>query len=397
MKGAVRLSLRDRLELGLLGLTARPGRSALSALGIAVGVATLVVVTGIPASGQRALMAELTALGTSTLEAHGTSVNGHPIPLQEGAAGMVGRIGPVTSVGAVGNTGAAVRRTDLGTGSAGAGISVLAADLDLLEPVGGEVASGQFLSPATEVFPTVVLGHQAAQWLGLTSVDPAGPGVQVRIGLHWFTVIGVLGPTPLATPIEQAALVGWPAARELLDFDGRPTVVYLTAREDTLDDVRAVLPATVNPQLPGAVQVSRPSDALAAKRSTARTFDGLLLGLAGVALLVGGIGVANTMVVSVLERRREIGLRRALGATRGHIRLQFVAEAALLSATGGVAGTILGAVVTLGYAHARSWPPALSPVVLLSGVAGAVCVGVLAGLYPAVRAASEPPTRALAV
>lgn len=396
MARAVRLSPRDRLALGLRGLTARPARAALSALGIAVGVATLVVVTGIPASGQRALMAELSALGTGTLVAQGTSVDGDPVPLVEGARGMAGRIGPVTAAGAVGNTGATVRRSDVVEASSGVGISVLAVDGDLLGPVHGQVASGRFLTAVTERFPTAVLGHQAAAWLGITQVDPAGPGVQVRIGPHWFTVVGVLAPTPLAPAIEQAVLVGWPAARDVLGFDGHPTVVYVTAREDAVEDVRAVLPATLDPRLPGTVQVSRPSDALAAKRSTARTFDGLLVGLAGVALLVGGIGVANTMVVSVLERRGEIGLRRALGATRGHVRAQFLTEAVLLSAVGGAGGTVLGVLVTVGYATSRAWPVALDPAVVAGGAAGAVVVGALAGLYPAVRAARVPPTRALA-
>jgi putative ABC transport system permease protein len=208
-------------------------------------------------------------------------------------------------------------------------------------------------------------------------------------------VVGVLDPVPLADELDSSALIGWDTAESLFDFDGYPTTVYTRAREDAVEDVRNVLAATANPEAPNEVQVSRPSDALAAKQATDDTLNGLLLGLGAVALLVGGVGVANTMVISVLERRAEIGLRRSLGATRGQIRLQFLAESLLLSALGGVGGVLLGIGVTTTYASIQDWPTVVPAWAMIGGVAATLAIGAIAGLYPAVRASRLSPTEAL--
>ncbi|MCX2950415.1 ABC transporter permease [Lentzea sp. NEAU-D7] len=386
-----RLSPADLLALGSLGIRTRRLRAALSALGIALGVATVVVVTGIPASSQRALLDELTALGTNLLRAQPTPRPDDPVLLPESSVAMVGRIGPVTAAAAVANTHTRVRRNDLLDPGHSSDITVLAATAGLLDTVNGHVRSGEFL-PRPD-FPDVVLGSVAAERLGIAE---AGDRPAIFVGEKWFTVTGVLGPMPLAPDIERSVLVGWDAARTHLGFDGHPTVVYVKAREESIEDVRAILPATLHGEIPGLVQVSRPSDALAAKRATQSSYSALFLGLAGVALLVGGVGVANTMVISVLERRSEIGLRRALGATRGHIRAQFLTEAVLLSGLGGLAGTALGAVGVAGYAALHRWPLVLPLEVLAAGVLAAFVVGAAAGLYPSLRAARLTPTQALA-
>jgi len=392
----VRLSPGDILRLGVIGLRVRKTRAALSALGISIGIATMIVVTGIPASSQQDLLRQLTALGTNTLKAQPQPDQDPPVLLPADAAAMVRRIGPVTAVTQLANTHRSVQRTDRSDPNDSAGISVLASRNDLLAPVNGSIGSGRFLSPATDRFPTVVLGHQAATWLGFGRLRPDQPAPQVFLGHRWFTVIGILNPIALAPELDQSVLVGWPAAERYLQFDGHPTVVYLTAREDAIEDVRDVLPATLHPELPGLVQVSRPSEALAAKRATQTSFSGLFLGLAGVAVLVGGIGVANTMIISVLERRREIGLRRALGASRRQIRGQFLTEAVLLSGLGGVTGTLLGALSTLGYALYQGWPPVIPLTSVTGSIGGALLVGILAGVYPSIRASRLTPTEALA-
>ncbi|WP_346012409.1 ABC transporter permease [Streptomyces sp. SID3343] len=391
----VRLAPADILRLGLLGIRTRRMRAALSALGISIGIATMIVVIGIPASSQKALMNELSALGTDTLRAEPQPDQKPPVLLPEAADAMAARIGPVTFTSAVANTHAVVRRSDRIDPDDGSGLAVLASRPNLLEAIHGKVRSGRFLDPVTERFPTVVLGHEAGLRLGFDTLTPGQAPPQVVIGNRWFTVVGILEQALLSPDIDRAVLVGWEAARTNLGFDGHPTVVYVRSAESAVEAVRAVLAETVNPALPGMVHVSRPSDALAAKRATEDTFSALFLGLAGVALLVGGIGVANTMFISVLERRKEIGLRRALGANRGQIRGQFLTESVALSTLGGLAGTALGVAATIGYAWSQHWPAVVSPASIAAGFGGAVVVGMAAGVYPSIRASRLTPTEAL--
>jgi putative ABC transport system permease protein len=304
---------------------------------------------------------------------------------------MISRIGPVKQVAATGKVAdALVYRTDRIPAPQSGGISVRAAEQDLLGTVGAGLANGIWLNPATARFPVVVLGSAAARRLGIGAA-----GVQISLGGRWFTVIGILNAVPLTPELDSAALIGWPAAQSYLGFDGHPTTIYTRSHDSAVTAVRAVLAATANPEAPNEVAVSRPSDALAARQATSRAFTGLLLGLGAVALVVGGVGVANTMVISVLERRAEIGLRRALGATRGQILLQFLAEALLLSALGGVGGVVVGVAVTTLYASTQSWPVVVPAWATGGAVIATLLIGAVAGLYPAIRAGRTAPTEAL--
>lgn len=388
-----RLGARDLLSVALSGLRVRPTRVVLSALGIAIGIATMVAVIGISSSSKEQLLEQLDRLGTNMLTvAPGQTMFGGNAKLPEASIAMARRIGPVTSASGTGDTGQSVRRTDRIDADVTGGISVQAATIDLLRTLGGSVRSGTWLNYATARYPAVVLGSEAASRLGVDHI-----GTQVWIGHRWFTVIGVLRPVPLAPEIDESALMGWPAASTYLGFDGHPTMIYERSSPETVTAVQNVLARTVNPENPGEVDVSNPSDALAARAAAAGAFTNLLLGLGAVALLVGGVGVANTMVVSVLERRREIGLRRSLGATRGQVRTQFLTESLLLSALGGLAGAILGAAATTAFAAYKGWPTVV-PVWALAGAIGAtLLIGTVAGIYPAMRAARLSPTVALAV
>jgi putative ABC transport system permease protein len=383
----------DLTRAGLSGLRARPLRAALSALGIAIGIAAMVAVLGISTVSRAGLLAQIHRLGTNLLTAApGQTLFGEDAKLPIESVAMTGRIHGVTSVSAVGTVpGATVRRTDRIDPAETGGIAVSAARLDLLSTLEGRVGSGAYLSTATERYPAVVLGAVAADRLG---IDEAGRNVY--IAGRWFTVVGILDTLRLAPEIDRSALIGWDMAEEL-GFDGHPTTLYERSTDATVSSVRDVLAATVNPEHPDQVEVSRPSDALTAQLAAKSAFNGLFLGLGAVALLVGGVGVANIMVISVLERRQEIGLRRALGATRRQIRLQFVTESVTLSLLGGLAGVALGLAVSLTYATYRAWPLVLPGEAIAGGVAAAVLVGAAAGVYPARRAARLTPTQALSM
>jgi putative ABC transport system permease protein len=391
-----RLRPRDALRVAATGLRARPLRAVLSALGIAVGIGAMIAVVGISASSRAEIDRQIEALGSNllTVEPGQTLRSGETAILPAESVDMVARIGPVTSVSAVGAVDDAfVYRNDQIEEAKTNGITTLAARPDLLETVGGEVASGRWLDDALAAYPTVVLGATSAERLGISQTDVS---VAVWLDGQWFTVVGILAPAPLAPELDAAALVGWPIAETLLGYDGAPTRLYERSPESQVDDVRAVLAPTVNPANPEEVTISRPSDALAAQAAADETLIGLLLALGGVALLVGGIGVANTMVIAVLERRSEIGLRRALGATRAHIRIQFLGESVLLAGLGGIGGAVLGGGVTAIFAASRDWPLALPLWVLGGAAAATILVGAVAGAYPAVRAARMSPTAALA-
>ncbi|GIF26756.1 putative ABC transport system permease protein [Actinoplanes tereljensis] len=388
-----RMKAGDVLRVGGAGLRARPLRVFLSALGIAIGIAAMIAVVGISSSSQAELNRQLQALGTNLLRVTpGQTLLGDSAELPEAAIGMIGRIGPVESVSATATVDAKVYRNDKIPTAQSGSIAVLAAKTDLPQTSGATIAQGVWLNDATAQYPTVVLGATAAQRLGITA---PGPGVQVWLGDQYFTVAGILNPAGLTPELDQSALIGWPIAEKSLGFDGAPTTIYTRAAEQQVTAVQAILANTTNPQNPNEVQVSRPSDALAAKNAADATLNGLLLGLGAVALLVGGVGVANTMVISVLERRAEIGLRRSLGATRGQIRNQFLAESQLLSALGGICGVLIGIAVTAGYATYQGWTSVVPAWAMGGGLAATLLIGGIAGLYPAIRAARLSPTEAL--
>ena len=385
----------DVVKVGAVGLRTRPLRAFLSALGIAIGIAAMVAVVGISSSSQAKLNETLDALGTNLLTVSpGTTLTGEQAQLPTASEAMVRRIGPVESLSAIGRVeDVNVYRSDKIPTIETNGIVPYAARTDLLATIGGSIRSGKWLDAATSVYPATVLGSAAAERLGISH---AGPATQVLIGDTWFTVLGILEPAELAPELDSAALMGWPAADTTLGFDGHPTKIYTRSADAQVGAVRAVLGATANPEAPSEVEVSRPSDALAAKQAAGEAFTGLLLGLGAVALLVGGVGVANIMVISVLERRAEIGLRRSLGATRGQVRTQFLTESLLLSALGGVGGALLGSGVTAAYASYQGWLTVIPLWALVGGVAATLVIGGLAGLYPAIRASRLSPTEALA-
>ena len=390
---SARLRAGDRLRLASAGLRTHRLRAVLAALGIAIGIAAMVGVLGISASSQAGLLAEIDQLGTNLLTVTpGQTAVGASAELPETATGMIGLIGPVTQVTAVGALSQHVYRSDLIPAIDTSGIQLYAAQPDLLRALHGTVHSGAFLNAAASRYQAVVLGATAASRLG---IDHAYPNERIWIGGQWFYIRGILDPLPLAPEIDESVLIGAPAAGSLFGWDGAPSIIYVRADTDQVQAVDNVLAATANPESPDEVQVSQPSDALVARAAAKSAFTGLLLGLGALALIVGGTGVANIMVISVLERRSEIGLRRALGATKGQISAQFLSESVLLSLLGGTAGITLGAAATAVYATAKHWAIVMPPLALAGGAAAALAIGGIAGLLPALRAARLAPTDAL--
>jgi putative ABC transport system permease protein len=356
-------------------------------------VATLVAVLGISSSSRAQLIAQIDALGTNLLTVTpGQSLGGGQAVLPGTAPAMVRRIGPVQSAAALGDVSANVYRNDRIPAANTDAITVFSAQTNLLQTLQGHLARGRFLNQATARFPAVVLGASAAAALG---VDRADGTIQVWLGDHWFAVAGILEPLPLAPELDRAALIGFPVAHTLLGARGSPVEIYVRTNPASVAAVTGVLAATADPAAPQNVTISNPADALTARADASVAFQGLLLGLGAIALLVGGIGIANVMVISVLERRGEIGLRRALGATRAHIAVQFVAESALLALAGGAAGAVLGGFATTVYATARHWSAVVPAPTLAAALAAAVAVGTVAGVYPALRAARLSPAEAL--
>jgi putative ABC transport system permease protein len=392
---AARLRPEDLGALASAGLRTRKLRAALSALGISIGVAAIVAVLGLARSSQAGLLAEISKLGTNLLTAtNGQSLAG-TAELPKAAPGMVAELPGVTAVqytGALSNVNA-YRSPYIPVIDTNA-LSVDASSTGLPAVAGTSVAQGTYLNAATENEPVAVLGYQAAQRLG---TDRVWPEERIWIGGMWFYVAGILNPATLTPQIDSSVLIGFPAAEKYLGFDGHPSELYVQTRssQSVTNRVDNLLGYQANPEDPNGVSVSQPSAALTAQADAAGAFDTLFLGLGAVALLVGAVGVANIMIISVLERRQEIGLRRALGATRGQIRIQFLSEAILLSVIGGIVGVVMGVISTAVYAHTKGWTIVIPAEAWAGGLAAALAIGAIAGLLPAIRAARLSPTQAL--
>jgi putative ABC transport system permease protein len=428
-----RLGWKDGLRVASVGLRTRRLRAALSALGISIGTAAIVAVLGLSSSSQAGLLSEIDRLGTNllTVEA-GQRLTGGEAELPPEAPARIRHLGDVQLVAHVAllKQEKVYRSPLIPVGNTG-GLQVRATSLDLLSVLGTGVARGDWLNEGTAREPVAVLGSGTAKRLGF---DRVFPDQRIWLGHQWFNVAGILQPSPLAPDIDNSALVGYPAAETFLGYismvrdqeqEGpparaavgaerparaavgaerparaavgaeRPSTVYVRAAAGHEASVQTLLARTANPETPNEVNVSQPSDALTARAAAEGAFHSLFLGLGVVALVVGAVGVANIMIISVLERRSEIGLRRSLGATKSQIRTQFLAEAILLALIGGVVGVLTGAVATAVYAASKGWAVVIPIEAWTGGIASAVLIGALAGLAPAIRASRMPPTVAL--
>ena len=389
-----RIHLSDLVRTATVGIRSRKMRAGLSAIGIMIGIASIVGILGLSESSKSELLARLDRLGTNLLTVEPDAGFGRGDGnLPADAASMISRITPVEATSMVSFVeGVNVYKNDLIPEGKTGGISVQAVDSKLLNVLAGSLADGVWFDDAKSAFPTVVLGSVAAERLGVREVTGVQP---LWLGEQWFIVIGILTTFELAPDLDRAALVGHSAAQTYLDHENLPTRVVVRVDPRRVDQVTTVLSATANPEFPEEVVVDRPSEALEAAEAAEDTLTTLFVGLGSIALLVGGVGIANVMVISVIERRGEIGLRRALGATRHHIASQFLGEALLLAFMGGVGGVIIGITATAVYANVKDWALIVPPIAIVGGLGAALLIGGVAGLYPATRAARLSPTEAL--
>ena len=388
-----RLRAGDVARVGVSGIRSRKLRATLSALGVAIGIASLVGVLGLSESSKSDLLDQLAALGTNLLVVQaGAGFGFGNSSLPETAAGMVTRLGTVEQVASTLPIEGGVYRSDFVPDGQTGGMTIIATDETLVHALNGSMADGAFLSGPSIEYPAVVLGSEAAQRLGITDV---GNGTLIWMAGKWVEVIGILDPFVLASDLDRSVFISRQVAIDYFGSEGIPTALYLRVDPDWVNQTRDLLPATVDPENPEEVEVTRPSEVLEAEAAAESAFSGLFLGLGAVALLVGGIGIANVMVIGVIERRGEIGLRRAIGATRAHIRSQFLTESLILAAVGGLAGVAIGSAVTAGYSAIQGWRVIIPAIALGGGFAAALLIGAGAGIYPAMRAARMSPTEAL--
>ncbi|MDA7543806.1 ABC transporter permease [Acidimicrobiia bacterium] len=388
-----RLKIKDLFFVALYGVRARRGRAALTSIGIGIGIAAIVAVTGISASGRADLLATLESLGTNLIKASPQAgFFGTQEKLPDGVVGMVERIGPVEEVTSTTQTDLIVRRSDFISEFEGGGISTIVTSPELLQVVGGNLIEGRFIQVGLSNIPVTVLGSVTASRLGINTLETP---TKILIGNEWFGVVGILDELKIHPDLDRSVFIGYGVAKTLFDIDKEPTTIYVRANPTYIEDVVEVIAPSMNPENPDQVQVSRPSDALEAQEAADAAFTNLLLGLGSVALLVGGVAIANVMVMSVLERRMEIGVRRSIGATRREIRYQFLLESIVLSGIGGLVGVVLGTSVTLGYTNYTDIVFSIPVSQVLGAILLALLIGAISGVYPAIKASKIQPAEAV--
>ncbi len=397
-----RLRIVDLFDETLAGVFARPARAALTTLGTVLGIASLVATLGISRTAGGQIVGRFDELAATqvTVSAR-TSGSGSS---SRAAAALpwdvetrLDRLNGVVASGAVAEASdpGALRTVPLidPENVTERLVPVFAGSVGYLDAVRGTISNGRWFDQGhvDRRDGVVVIGADVATEFGIDRLDRQ-PGI--FIGDQVFTVIGILDAAPRDTGLLQSVIVPYTAAQDRLDV-ARPQRVVIETDIGAAQLIAEQAPVALNPNASDGLKVSAPRDPTRTKNAVQDDVNQLFLLLGLISLVVGAIGIANVTLVTVMERTGEIGLRRALGASRRHIALQFLAESTVMGLVGGIVGATVGIVTIVAVAGSRDWTPVLDLWLPLAAPFAGAVVGLVAGLYPSVRAARMEPVDAL--
>ena len=396
-----RFRLQDLFAEALAGLFTRPGRSLLTALGAVLGIAALVATLGVADTAGNQIVAtfdELSATSVVLTTEGGFSGANRRLSLPWDSEQRLTRLNGVVAAGSMAEVGLGddlVRSVPINDplGQTEFQISMIAASPGIYPASRGRLATGRWydLGHSEREDRVTVLGAGAARRLNVTRVDQQPV---VFVGDVSFVVLGILARVERQPELLNALIVPEGTARKLYNLES-PTTIQIRTEVGAAPLIAAQGPIAVSPDDPSIIRVQAPPEPDDLREDVQQNVNALFLILGGVSLLVGGIGIANVTLVSVLERVGEIGLRRALGAGRRHIAYQFLLESTGVGLFGGAVGASLGVLTVVAVSAARTWTPVLNPLIPVGAPLLGAVVGLLAGLYPALRASLLEPVESL--